>query len=165
MHPRAISPGWILRQCLTAFLLFAAIPASAAEHPNFTGEWKMNAAKSNFGPMPAPELLARTIEHNDPALDIKTHTKGARGEATSELKYSTDGKPATNTVQGREAKGTARWEGDTLVIESWLEVQNTEIKGKEVWSLSDGGKTLTIHNHTSIPQQGEYDTTLVLEKQ
>lgn len=148
-----------------SFLLLASAAAHAADHPNFTGEWKMNPAKSNFGPMPAPDLLVRSIDHHDPSLDIKTHQKGARGDVTSELKYSTDGKPATNTVQGREAKGTARWEGDTLVIESWLEIQNMEIKGKEVWSLSDGGKTLTIHNHTSIPQQGEFDSTLVLDKQ
>ncbi len=143
-------------------LAFGAIAAAA---PNFSGEWKMNAAKSDFGGMPAPESVTRSIKHADPSLEIKTYQKGAAGEVTSELKYSTDGKPATNTVRGMEAKGTARWEGDTLVIESWLTVQSMEIKSKEVWSLSDGGKTLTIRNHVSIPQQGEYDTRLVLEKQ
>jgi hypothetical protein len=150
-----------------SFVLFFALGglAFAADHPNFSGEWKMNVSKSDFGPMPAPEVLTRSIKHADPSIEYRTHQKGARGDVTAEIKYTTDGKPSVNTVQGREAKGTARWEGDTLVIESWLAVQNIEIKGKEVWSLSDGGKTLTIRNHTSIPQQGEFDTTLVLEKQ
>ena len=146
--------------------LFVSFTAIAGDAPNFSGEWKMNVAKSDFGPTPAPQLLTRVIKHQDPSLEITTHQKGARGEATTELKYTTDGKPAVNKVQGREAKGTARWEGGTLVIESWLEVQaGMEIKGKEVWALSDAGRTLTIRNHFSVPQQGEFETTLVFEKQ
>jgi hypothetical protein len=148
-----------------SFVLCLAFAAAAAAAPNFSGEWKMNPAKSDFGGMPAPEVVTRSIEHKDPSLAIKTYQKGAAGESTSELKYTTDGKPASNTVRGMEAKGTARWEGDTLVIESWLQVQSMEIKSKEVWSLSTDGKTLTIRNHVSIPQQGEFDTRLVLEKQ
>ncbi len=150
---------------LVVAVLASSFTALAADVPNFTGEWKMNVAKSNFGAMPAPDLMTRSIKHSDPSLEITTHQKGARGESTTELKYTTDGKPAVNKVRGSDAKGTARWEGDTLVIESWLEVQGAEIKGKETWALSGGGKTLTIRNHTSIPQQGEFDTTLVLEKQ
>jgi hypothetical protein len=144
--------------------LFVSLSALAGDVPNFSGEWKMNAAKSDFGAMPAPEVLTRVIKHSDPSLEITTHQKGSRGEATTELKYTTDGKPAVNKVQGREAKGTARWEGGTLVIESWLEVQpGMEIKGREVWTLA--GRTLTVRNHASVPQQGEFDTTLVFEKQ
>ncbi len=41
--------------------------------------------------------MTRTIKHNDPMLQISTHQKGAQGEATTELKYTTDGKPAENT--------------------------------------------------------------------
>lgn len=152
------------RRLYSSFLLIA-LAACAGDTPNFSGEWKMNAAKSDFGAMPAPDVITRSIKHHDPSLEIKTYQKGARGEVTSELKYTTDGKPASNTVQGREAKGTARWEAGTLVIESWLQVQSVEIKSTEVWALSDSGKTLTIRNHVSIPQQGEFDTKLVLEKQ
>ncbi len=157
MRPRRLFP--------VCALLAVSFTALAADNPNFTGEWKMNASRSNFGPVPAPDLLTRSIKHNDPSLEITTHQKGARGESTSELKYTTDGKPASNKVQGLDSTGTARWEGSTLVIESWLQVQGNEIKGKEVWSLSDGGRTLTIHNHASLPKQGDFDTTLVLEKQ
>jgi len=155
-----------MRSGLISFLLCLAT-AAAGNLPDFSGEWKMNSAKSDFGGsgMPMPDLLTRSIKHEDPLLEYTTHQKGARGEVTSQLKYTTDGKPASNKLQGREAKGTARWEGDTLVIESWLEVQGMEIKGREVWALSTDGKTLTIRNHTTIPQQGEFDTKLVLEKQ
>jgi hypothetical protein len=155
-----------LRVSTAVFLLAPMLSVQAANVPNFSGDWKMNASKSDFGAMPAPDLVTRTVKHADPSLAITTHQKGARGESTTELQYTTDGKPAVNKVQGRDAKGTARWEGESLVIESWLEIQQgVEIKQKEVWTLSDGGKTLTIRNHISIPQQGELDTKLVLEKQ
>jgi hypothetical protein len=147
--------------CILA--LGSSLPAQAA--PNFSGDWKMNIAKSDFGPVPAPEILTRAIKHSDPSLEIATHQKGARGEVDSQLKYTTDGKPCVNTVQGGEAKGTARWQGDTLVIESERDFQGTPITSKETWALSDGGKTLTITNHVSVPKQGEFDIRYVFDKQ
>jgi len=147
---------------IVSFFAFLAL-ASAA--PNFSGEWKMNIAKSDFGPVPAPETLTRTIKHTDPALEYTTHQKGAQGDITTDLKYTTDGKPCVNKINGVDAKGTAKWEGYTLIIESTREFQGIEISSKEAWTLADGGKTLSITNHVSVPGQGEFDLKLVLDKQ
>ena len=68
--------------------------------------------------------MTRTIKHDDPALQISTHQKGAQGEATTELKYTTDGKPAEN----KGSKGTAKWDGDKLVVDSVRDFQGTELK-------------------------------------
>jgi len=133
--------------------------------PNFSGNWKMNIAKSDFGPVPAPEILTRAIQHHDPTLEIATHQKGARGEVDTQLKYTTDGKPCVNMVQGGEAKGVAKWLGENLVIENERDFQGTPITSKETWTLSDGGKTLTITNHVSVPKQGEFDIKYVFDKQ
>ena len=46
---------------LIALGSLAAMLASAAEKPNFTGSWKLNASKSDFGPVPPPEKLEQTI--------------------------------------------------------------------------------------------------------
>lgn len=146
-------------------VFFTAFVSMALAAPNFSGEWKMNIAKSDFGPVPAPEILTRTIKHDDPMLEISTYQKGKRGEVHSELKYTTDGKPCLNTVQGTETKGTSKWAGDSLTIESERDFQGTAITSKEVWTLSDGGKTLTIHNHVTVPKQGEYDLKYVFDKQ
>jgi FlaG/FlaF family flagellin (archaellin) len=70
-----------------------------------------------------------------------------------------------NKVNGSDAKGTAKWQGDSLVIDSTRQIQDVQITSKEVWTLSEGGKVLTINNHVSIPQQGDFDIKLVLEKQ
>jgi hypothetical protein len=53
---------------LLACLLFAS-SAAAAEQPNFSGDWKMNAAKSTFGPLP-PTSMSRKITHVEPSLTI-----------------------------------------------------------------------------------------------
>jgi hypothetical protein len=149
---------------LTSLLVVTAWGAAQAA-PNLTGEWKLNKAKSNYGPVPAPDSMTRTVIHSDPLLHISTHQKGAQGEATTELTYSTNGKPAVNQLQGGTATGTAKWQGDTLVIESSREMQGIKVQSKEVWALSADGKVLTIGNHVSIPQQGEYDVKLVFDKQ
>jgi hypothetical protein len=146
---------------LFATLILAALLAQAA--PNFSGEWKLNNAKSDFGGIPAPELLTRTIKHDDPALEITTHNKGAQGESTTQLKYTTDGKECINKLPSGDAKGTAKWQGYSLVIDSSREFQGGVSKQKETWTLTDGGKTLTILNHVS--GQREFNVKYVFEKQ
>ena len=101
----------------------------------------------------------RTIHHKDPALSMSTYQKGAQGEVTTELKYSTDGKPSING----ESRGTAIWQGDTLVIESSREAQGAKLSQKDQWTLSPDGKTLTISTHVSLPS-GEFDVKQVFEK-
>jgi hypothetical protein len=149
---------------LLSALFLTAFGAQAAP-PNFSGEWKMNIAKSDFGPIPAPDVLTRTIRHNDPSLEYTTIQKGAQGEVKTDLKYTTDGKPALNKIQGNDAKGSAKWQGDSLLIESSRDFQNLQITSKETWTLSPDGNVLTIKNHVTVPQQGEFDLKLVLDKQ
>ena len=143
--------------------LILAVSAMAA--PNFSGDWKLNLSKSEYGQVPAPESVVRSIKHQDPVLEISTHQKGQAGDVMNSLKYTTDGKECTNTTQTGEVKGTAKWDGNKLVISSTRKIQTFDITSKETWSLSDDGKTLTILNHISLPQQGDFDVKQVFEKQ
>lgn len=145
--------------------LLAAAPGRSQAVPNFSGDWKMDIVKSDFGRFPAPDLLTRSIHQNGVSLEYSTRQKGASGDVSTELKYTTDGKVCANKVNGSDAKGTARWQGESLVIESTREVKDVHIASKEVWTLSNGGKVLIINNHVSIPQQGDFDLKLVLNKQ
>jgi hypothetical protein len=146
-----------------AALVCLAWPVSAA--PNLTGEWKLDISKSQYGPMPPPLAVTRKIKMDANSLSMSTYTKSAQREGTTELNYPLDGKVVTNKVSTGDAKGTARWEGNTLIIESSQSVQNIEIKSREVWTVSGDGKTLTVVTHLSIPQQGDYDVKQVFEKQ
>ena len=139
---------------LTALL---ALPLAAA--PNLSGSWMLNLAKSQYGQFPAPEVMMRQIQHQDSALSMSTYQKGTQGEVTTELKYTTDGKPVVNG----ENKGAAHWDSDKLVIETSRDYQGTTLTQREEWTLSADGKTLTIATHVKLPN-GEFDVKQVFEK-
>jgi hypothetical protein len=147
-----------------AALMLLACTAIALEKPSFTGEWKMNPSKSDFGMMPAPSSMTQKITHSEPDLRVVSTQVGQQGEFTSDSKYTTDGKECVNKFREFERKSTLKWEGDILVIESKMDIQGTAVTISEKWSLSEDGKTLTINRHFSSPQ-GEGDAKTVLEKQ
>ncbi len=151
-----------MKKCFIAVAAFAMtlLAAQAQAATNFSGDWKLNLAKSDYGPIPQPELMTRSIKHDDPAIHISTHQKGAQGEVTTELNYTTDGK----LVDNKGSKGFAKWEGAKIVVESVRDLQGAEIKFRDVWSLSTDGKIMTITSHVTAPQ-GEFDLTLVFDKQ
>jgi hypothetical protein len=153
-----------MKKCFTVLAVFAMtfLAAQSQAAANFSGEWKLNLAKSDLGPAPQPEFMIRTIRHSDPVLQISNHSKGARGETTTELKYTTDGKPAENT--NPPSKGSAKWDGDKLVVDSIRDFQGAELKSHDVWTLSADGKTLTVNSHATVPQ-GEFDLVYVFDKQ
>ena len=155
------------RRSLLSMLALASLTAafaSAAEKPNFSGVWKMNPAKSDFGPVPAPDKLERTIKHADPKLDITTASVGPQGDMKTDSSYTTDGKDSVNKQAGMEVKSVAAWEGDKLVIKYKREIQGMDISFVENWSLSADGKVLTVVNDLSTPQ-GDFKLTTVMDKQ
>ena len=150
-----------MRKAILLTTLFAATLSAA----NFSGEWKLDPAKSDFGPAPAPEMMTRSIKQTLPAVEISTHQKGAAGESTTQLKYTLDGKESVNKLPTGESKGTAKLDGDHMVIESSRDYQGMTLAVKETWTLSEGGKVLTILNHITVPGQGEFDSKLFFNKQ
>jgi hypothetical protein len=144
-----------MRKGLIAMAL--AVPLIAA--PNFSGSWMLNVSKSQYGQFPAPEVMIRTVQMQGEQISMSTYQKGAQGEVTTELKYTTDGKPSVNGAN----TGSAAWYGDTLVIESTREAQGSRLTQRDVWSLSPDGKTLTVNTKVKLPN-GEFDVKQVFEK-
>jgi hypothetical protein len=152
----------MLTRRLLTILALAALPMLAA--PNLSGTWKMNASKCDFGPMPAPDSLTRTITHDDPNLKLVTKQSGANGDMETTATYTTDGKESSNDMRGNTVKSIAKWDGDTLVVESKGKFGDNDVTITEKWTLSDGGKTLTILRHFAT-SMGEVDVKLVMDKQ
>jgi hypothetical protein len=149
----------------TLFVVAAAAGmAMAADKPDFSGSWKMDADKSTFGPMPPPTSMTAKVTHKDPDLAIEITQSGAQGDNTTTMKYSTDGKETTNSMMGNDVKSTAAWEGKVLVVKSNLDAGGAQVKLTSKYSLSDDGKTLTQALSISAPQ-GDFDLTYVLVKQ
>lgn len=149
---------------ILAGMLLAAATASAQTKPNFSGDWKLNTAKSNFGQMPAPSTLTQKVAHNDPELKVQTAQSGDFGDFNSDFSFTTDGKECANQMNDFHITSTLKWEGPTLVFDSKMDFQGNAMSGTDKWSLSPDGKSITVMRHFNGPM-GEGDATIVLDKQ
>jgi hypothetical protein len=141
----------------------APTTASGAK-PNFTGVWKLNVAKSDFGPLPGPESETDTIDHQDPNLKLAVIRAGAQGKQQYELNLTLNGTEQTNKLGDQEVKTTAQWEGATLVVVTKLTIQDNEVVFKSAYTIAPDGKTVNDAVHLSSAM-GEADQKLVFEKQ
>src|SRR5262245_24080619 len=123
-----------------SLLSFATVALAA---PNFSGSWKINAAKSKSGgQFPLPERFERKITHAEPSIQVTTTRSGFQGgdDVTTNTKYTTDGKETTNPFFGNsEMKSVAKWEGDILTITSNASTPNGDFTVTERWTLSADG--------------------------
>ncbi|HUB81738.1 MAG TPA: hypothetical protein VMB03_23225 [Bryobacteraceae bacterium] len=85
------------------------------------------------------------IEHREPHLNQEILVAQADGnEQHLIFNYNTTGDETTNRIGGKTARTRALWDGNELVIESWLEILDRQLHFKDHWSLSDDGETLTM---------------------
>jgi len=145
---------------LLAVMIAAA--GQPAAKPDFSGDWKIAASKSNFGPMPPPTVYTRKITHAEPTITIVEQQQSAMGEQSMTRKYSTDGKETTFEVAGMPVRSSATWSGNALVFASIVDSAGLSIN--DTMSLSPDGKTLTSVVHVTSAQ-GDIDLTVVFEKQ
>ena len=140
-----------------------SVPAMAAGKPDFTGEWKLNVDKSDFGPIPPPTSQVQKIDHKEPMLKITTNQNGMDGEFTTDASYATDGKETKNNFRGAEAKSVAKWDGDALAIDTKLEIQGMDITLKMTMKMAEDGKSINVKSKILTPQ-GDFDMASVLER-
>jgi hypothetical protein len=152
---------------LGAVLFAAAGTASGAgpaAKPNFSGSWRLNAAKSDFGPLPPPRRFDRVIRHDDPAIEIQTTQSSPQGDVSSSVKHRTDGSQSVNAANGRTVRSVLKWQGKALVIESTAAIPGVgEIKTVENWTLQENGNVLVTDSAVSAPQ-GQLQIHLVLDR-
>jgi hypothetical protein len=146
-----------------AVLALAAISWAADTHPDFSGTWKADIAKSDFGPMGGPDEQTNVIEHKDPKLKITTTTKGGQRAGTSENNYMTDGTESVNKCGQQDVKTVAKWDGSKLVMSTKLNAQGMDVTVTATYELATDGKTMTISSAISTPQ-GEFNTKVVFNK-
>jgi hypothetical protein len=147
-----------------ALLALAFGLAQAQAKSDFSGTWKINAGKSEFGPMPPPDSMTEKIVHEDPSLKVNVVQTGGGGDMTYDMVYTTDGKECVNHLGDNEFKSTLKWDGDDLVTDTKGSFDGNAFTAKDRWTLSDGGKTLTTQRHIST-DGGDFDIKLVFEKQ
>jgi hypothetical protein len=156
----------MVRKGIVVILAVAAFAAGAVAQSktNFSGTWKLNTTKSDFGMIPGPTSRTDVIDHKDPSLKVSVTAEGAQGKQQYTVNYTTDGKECVNSLPGREMKSTLSWQGNNLVVDTKLKFQSNDVTVKSTWTLSDDGKTLTQNAHLASAM-GETDQKLVFEKQ
>ncbi|MEO8025941.1 MAG: hypothetical protein ABI823_05690 [Bryobacteraceae bacterium] len=134
------------RRVLLMALVIAASAATsvAADHSGFNGSWKANLQKSDFGGQPAPDQWIRTLTIQNGKITLASIQARDGQELKSEFTLPTDGKQISMQMGGGDAKGTAVWEGDTLVIKTQRDSMNGEIVQNERATLAADGKAITF---------------------
>ncbi len=133
-----------------------------AQNNPFVGTWKLDLTSSKYNPGPAPQSQTRTW---DASGMVMVNSIGATGN-TSSYGYTikTDGKEYSTmgAIPNTADKITSK-KIDANTIEA-----NFTKAGKHVetttFTLSNGGKTLTIHAKGVSPA-GEFDNLIVWNKQ
>ena len=153
-----------MKRALSASLLLLCLLASSAagdgkkKHPDLSGTWQIDHAKSEYGewsdrPLSRAESTL-VIAHADPELKIRRTLSLNGREEVKEFIYYTDGRGETNpaTLGAGEVKSKTRWDGDKVVAEAHVTRQgaggNYELNVTQKWQVSSDGKTLT--NTTTI---------------
>ncbi|MBV9181978.1 MAG: hypothetical protein JO356_11765 [Acidobacteria bacterium] len=119
----------------TIFLPTLALVAQG--HPNFTGTWKLDVAKSEMG-SGGPTKLVVVVDHKDPVFKYLVQGIAAGGQFEESETFTTDGKTSRDS-HGVNVK--ASWDGAELVA------VGTADDGSMVYlsrlTLSPDGKTIT----------------------
>jgi len=156
----------VTRQTIGLFplVLLTVAFGMAQAKPNFSGTWKVNMAKSDFGALPAPDSRTDKIMHEDPDLKVHVAQISQMGEINYDAVYTTDGKESTNSINGNVFKSTVKWDGDDLSLDTKGSFNGNDVTIKDRWTLSEDGKTITVQRHFSSTM-GETDQKVVFEKQ
>lgn len=140
------------------------LPKPPAAHPDFTGEWQLDVARSQFGgEAHAAKARVDRIVHKDPELLVRSLTVRPMGDSLAlAYRYRTDGE-ATNQEMGQDVHTTGRWNGPALLLETRAKMLMMELHVSERWSLSPDRRTLTEVRASKGPT-GEVKQTLVFQK-
>jgi len=159
--------GPLSASLLTLFVMSCLFAGAAAQgdgkkggksHPDFSGTWRIDKAKSDFGEFSDRPLskadATLVVEHRDPELKIRRTLSLNGQEEVKEFTYYTDERGETNqaTIGVGEVRSKTKWDGDRVVSEARVTRRSQtgpyELNVTQKWQVSSDGKTLT--NTTTI---------------
>ena len=178
---------------LAAVICLSAVAALGQAKPtDFSGTWVLDASKSKLDERMRVESMTLTVAQTDKELKVTTETKrmappadasaggpgGARGMGRGfgvgdgTIAYSLEGKETTVEIDGPNGKMPVKYkavlEGGNATLSSSRtfstgSMGDITVTGKDSWSLSPDGKTLTVVREQSTPR-GTNSSTLVFVK-
>ena len=133
------------RMCASVLIVGTIACASAGprgSHPNFTGTWVLNLARSRLEIAP-PDSTVFVIHHQEPLVRIfRTH---ARAEMLDTVTFTlrTDSSEVRWELRGTQVTSRSWWEGGELVF--WSAFARGDQRASQVvrYSLSGDRRTFT----------------------
>lgn len=132
-------------------------------NPDFSGDWKLDLAKSDFGKSPAPVAMTSHIQHHDPELTVESKITRAEDTYTTKYRWFTDGREVSNTIRGNEIRTTVMWNAGALISNAKTKVDGVTLNVVDRWQLSEDGDWLTV-SRTIVAPQGNAEQTFVYGK-
>ena len=125
----------LIRKLLSIAFLIALplVTVVAQQKPDFSGTWKLNIAKSEFGDLAAPASRTDVITHKDPSLWVNVTAETGDGKQQYTANYTTDGTEALNKIGPRDVKTTVKWADHNLVFSSKLVYENADVTAEASW--------------------------------
>ncbi|MDQ6676618.1 MAG: hypothetical protein M3Z09_04910 [Acidobacteriota bacterium] len=136
---------------------------SAADKPDFTGNWTLNVGKSSFGNMPKPQSMTLTAAKKGEVLHSVQTTEDGQGRKSTEGDWFLDGKqhPVDPTAGADRQTEMSKWDGRTLISERRSD--NGRYLETIHMTLSRDGKTATERVSVKSPN-GNNTSTLIWER-
>ena len=141
------------------------LAVSATEsHPNFSGMWQLDKTHSVAPPQATSRVpvgqgdVTLVIDHQATTLKIERRVRIMTFERSLTSIYYTDGRESSNTnLLGHVILSKARWEGQSLVIESRGVVerngQTQVMEGTDIYHLSEDQRVLFVDATRKKPGQ------------
>ena len=154
----------LLMVSLAACFAIVLSSSVALAADNWLGTWKLDAAKSNWSPGPAPKSLTLKFEATPGGIKFTGDGVGADGKATHSMFLSKfDGKDVPYEGNPDADMASPRKIDDNSYDNTWKKDGKATIAAKVV--VSADGKTMTI-TQTGTNAKGEaVNNTIVYSKQ
>jgi hypothetical protein len=151
-----------LARTISAVFLLTLV-AAAQDKPNFSGNWRLDSEKSDFGLETGPSGRVDQIEQNGTVFRLTSIQQRFKVVTFARWDCQIDGGCA---LEARQFKVDAKavWDGPVLRLLSYGTYAGSEVFISERWTLSPDGRSLSIARRMSN-DAGETRQTIVMQKQ
>ena len=127
--------------CVIAFS--ACITTTAQTKPDFSGSWRMDPSRSESAMHGLP-VAPMTVVILQSAQRIRIETTTPQGKGTEEFHFVSTDPAAVPSAP------TAKWLGDTLVLDVVRNVRGQSVTVQERRTLSSNGKEMFVESTTNV---------------
>jgi hypothetical protein len=144
-----------MKRFLVGLLMIGAVAlgqaqTGPAEKPDFSGSWKLNVSKSEFGQVPPPSSETDVVMQMGDDFNVVVKQTDQVGDQNYTLTFKAGGAESpmseSSFAAGSEFKivnSKAEWAGATLVLTHKAIYQGGPLDISTRWTLSDNGKVMT----------------------